>query len=126
MISNELIEIILYVQDMKRMTSFYHEVFNLPISYPVGVSDYSKESWVTFGTGTCALALHSGGKGRIGADTPMIVFGVKDIHFIRSTLVNRGVTLDDVFQAAPGVLVCHGRDPEGNPIALEEHLGSSE
>jgi predicted enzyme related to lactoylglutathione lyase len=57
----------------------------------------------------------------LGQDTPMIVFGVNDIQSVRATLIARGVQLQEIFTAAPGVRVCHGVDPEGNPISLEAH-----
>jgi hypothetical protein len=72
-------------------------------------------------TGACKLALHGGGQKRLGQDTPMLVFGVEDMHTARNTLLARGVQLQEIFSAAPGVWVCHGIDPAGNPLALEAH-----
>lgn len=50
----------------------------------------------------------------------MLVFAVADIAAARGVLIDRGVALEEPFEAAPGVLVCHGRDPEGHPLALQE------
>lgn len=116
-----LIEVILYVQDMQRQVVFYRDVIGLQVTYPSGLADYTPESWVTFATGDCTLALHSGGQGRQGLDTPMIVFGVTDIHAARLDLIRQGVQVKDAFSAAPGVWVAHAIDPEGNPIAIEQH-----
>lgn len=43
------------------------------------------------------------------------------IEVILYVLVERGTQLQEIFSAAPGVWVCHGVDPEGNPISLEAH-----
>ncbi len=115
-----LIEIILYVRDMPRQVAFYRDTIGLEISYPAGLAEYSAENWVTFASGTCSLALHSGGQERLGADTPMLVFGVDDIHSAWQELRARGIQIGEVFSAAPGVWVAHAFDPEGNPIAIEQ------
>jgi len=115
-----LIEVILYVRDMARQVAFYRDMVGLEITYPTGLADYSAENWVTFASGACSLALHSGGQGRLGADTPMLVFGVDDIHSAWQELQARGMQIGEIFSAAPGVWVAHAVDPEGNPIAIEQ------
>jgi predicted enzyme related to lactoylglutathione lyase len=82
--------------------------------------DYTQESWVQIDTGACKLALNAGGSGRVGEDAPMIVFGVADIEVARTTLLARGAVLEEIFDAGGGVKVAQGRDPEGNPISLEQ------
>lgn len=121
MITTGLLEVILYVQEMQKQVTFYRDTLELPILYPDGLADYTNEMWVVLDTGACKLALHGGGQQRLGQDTPMIVFGVADIQAARTTLLARGVNLQEIFSAAPGVWVCHGVDPEGNPISLEAH-----
>ncbi|MGH2607110.1 MAG: VOC family protein [Anaerolineales bacterium] len=116
-----LIEIILYVEDMNREVHFYRDLLGLPVRYPARKADLSAEGWVTLGEGDCVLALHAGGKGRLGEDTPKIVFRVEDIHTARATLSDRGVALREIRRAAPGVWVCDGADPEGHPFSIEEH-----
>ncbi len=101
------------------MVHFYRDTMGLKLQYPHNVDNYEKESWVTFWTGTCTLALHTGGKRRLGEDTPKIVFGVKDIENARGYLNRREVRIGEVRIPAPGVLVCDGFDPEGNPFSLE-------
>jgi CBS domain-containing protein len=115
-----LLEVILYVQDMGAMVHFYRDQLGLEVLEPTDTEDYSAESWVVFDAGAVRLALHSGGERRLGEDTPMIVFAVMDIEAARRTLIARGVEVGAPFEAAPGVLVCHARDPEGRPIALEQ------
>jgi predicted enzyme related to lactoylglutathione lyase len=114
-------EVILYVQDMHAQVRFYRDTLGLAVSYPQGRDDYHDQSWVTFSSGACTLALHGGGQRRQGEDTPMVVFRVADIQSARQTLVAQGVMVGEIFTAAPGVQVCHFHDPEGNPVALEIH-----
>ena len=122
----ELMEIILYVQDMDAQVRFYRDVLGLPVTYPSGLANYGQTSWVTFGTGACTLALHGGGQHNFGQDAPKFVFRVASIYAIRETLLARGVSLGDVFEAAPGTLVVNGLDPEGNKFSLEfSHLSHS-
>ncbi|GAB4152371.1 MAG: hypothetical protein Fur0021_17070 [Candidatus Promineifilaceae bacterium] len=114
-----LMEIILYVQDMDAQVRFYRDILELPVTYPAGLADYGQTSWVTLGTGACTLALHSGGQRDFGRDAPTFVFRVANIHTARETLLARGVSLGDAFEAAPGTWVTNGVDPEGNKFSLE-------
>jgi len=121
MLTTGLMEVILYVQEMNKQVAFYRDNFDLPVLYPSGLADYTEAVWVVLDTGACKLALHGGGQKRPGENTPVLVFGVADIHAARATLLARGVQLQDVFSAAPGVWVCHGVNAEGNPLAIEAH-----
>jgi len=114
-----LIEVILYTKDMNRMVQFYRDVLDLPLSIP-GIREYSNESWVTFQTGSCTLALHSGGNGSNGSDAPKIVFQVEDIKSARFQLLQASVSVSDIRSPAPGRQVCDAKDPEGNPFSIEE------
>ena len=125
MMINGLIEVILYVEDMASQVAFYRDILGLQVLYPAGLNDYGHEHWVTFKTGECILALHSGGRSRQADDegsqrpVPKIVFGVGEILRARGHLLDRGVSLGEARLAAPGVWVCDGRDPEGNPFSIE-------
>jgi predicted enzyme related to lactoylglutathione lyase len=114
-----LIEIILYVQDMAAMVGFYRNVLGLAVQHPQDATDVSQQHWVTFATGACTLALHSGGQEPPAANAPEIVFLVEDVQAARQQLVDRGVAMGEVVAAAPGILVCGGRDPEGHRFAVE-------
>jgi catechol 2,3-dioxygenase-like lactoylglutathione lyase family enzyme len=114
-----LIEVILYVKDMNKMVQFYRDVLDLPLTN-TAVSDHGDENWVTFESGNCQLALHSGGKGDIGADSPKIVFRVQDIKSARFQLLESGVTAGEIRSPAPGISVCDAKDPEGNPFSIEQ------
>lgn len=61
-----LIEVILYIEDMAKQVRFYRDLLGLPVRFPPGKADLSAEGWVTFGEGDCVLALHAGGKRRLG------------------------------------------------------------
>lgn len=118
---SEVMEVILYVQDMNAQVAFYRDVMGFTVAYPSGRSDYGNESWVTLNTGACTLALHDGGKGRLGRDAPKIVFRTSDIEAARRELTARGAKLDEVRSPAPGVSVADGVDPEGNKFSIESH-----
>ncbi len=113
------LEVILSVQDMARRVAFHRDLLGLKVTYSVDVQDYAGQPWVTFDTGACTLALHGGGRGRLGEDAPKIVFRVDDVHAARAQLLTRGVPLSEVRAAASGISVCDGVDLEGNPFSLE-------
>ena len=117
----DLMEVILYVEDMNAQAAFYSHKLGFEITYPQGIDNFADQMWVTLNTGSCTLALHGGGKRRFGTDAPKIVFRVDDILAAREELTNRGVELGEVRSAAPGVWVCDGKDPEGNKISIESH-----
>jgi catechol 2,3-dioxygenase-like lactoylglutathione lyase family enzyme len=121
MFTHGLIEVILYAQDMAAQVAFYRDQLGLTVLYPSEVSNFANEYWVVLDTGACKLILHGGGDRRLGADTPKLVFGVDDIQAARTTLLQRDVAIGDVRSPAPGVLVCDGVDPEGNPFSIEAH-----
>ncbi len=116
----ELMEVIMHVKDMNAQVSFYRDKLGLKLTYPMDSTDFARESWVTFETGSCTLALHDGGRIRLG-ETPShrIVFRTKDIHGARNQLLRTGVSVGDIRSAAPGVWVFEGRDPEGNVFSIE-------
>jgi predicted enzyme related to lactoylglutathione lyase len=117
----ELIELILYVENMSGQVSFYRDKFGFEIKNPQGLADYSNEFWVELDTGNCSLALHAGGKRRFGEDAPKFVFRVGDILAARQLLLDREVEMGEIRSAAPGIWVCDGADPEGNKFSIESH-----
>ena len=114
-----LIEVILYVKDMNKMVQFYRDVLDLRLTDPTLINP-ADENWVTFETGNCLLALHSGGKGDVGTDAPRIVFRVQDIKSARFQLLEAGITVGEIQSPTPGIAVCDARDPEGNSFSIEE------
>lgn len=115
----DLMEVILYVGDMPEAVSFYRDRLGLRIAYPQ-CDDYRSEYWVVFETGSCKLCLHGGGERRQGQDTAKVVFRVPDIQTARAQLVDHGVAMSEVRTPSPGVLVCNGFDPAGNPFSIEQ------
>lgn len=114
-----LLEVIVYAEDMAAMVAFYRDVLELPVTFPADAASYAQEMWVTFDTGGCTLALHGGGQKHWGQETAEVVFLVDDVHAARAALAARGVAMSEVVSAAPGILVCSGRDPEGNRFSVE-------
>jgi predicted enzyme related to lactoylglutathione lyase len=117
----EIMEVILYVEDMDGQVSFYRDKLGFNVKTPLESNDYSNEFWVEFDTGSCSLALHAGGKRRFGQDAPKFVFRVGDILAVRQKLIDQEVEMGEIRSAAPGVWVCDGIDPEGNKFSLETH-----
>jgi catechol 2,3-dioxygenase-like lactoylglutathione lyase family enzyme len=119
----ELMEVILYVQDMNLQVSFYRDVLGLRVKEPKEVDDFGDVFWVELDTGHCTLALHAGGARRVGKDAPKIVFHVADVPAAREELLELDVPMGEVRSPAPGVQVCDGVDPEGNRFSIESRRG---
>jgi catechol 2,3-dioxygenase-like lactoylglutathione lyase family enzyme len=115
----ELMEVILYVQDMNLQVSFYRDVLGLRVKEPEDAGDFGDLFWVEMDTGGCTLALHAGGARRFGKDAPKVVFRVADAPTVREGLLDLDVPMGEVRSPAPGVLVCDGVDPEGNRFSIE-------
>ena len=124
MLVGDLMEVILYVNNMAEAVAFYRDRLGLTVVYPV-CPDYADEYWVVFETGTCKLCLHGGGQGNRDSDKPKIVFHVQDIHDARHELNARGIALSEVRSPSPGVHVCDGVDPAGNPFSIESTAAAS-
>lgn len=114
-----LAEVILYVENMQEMVEFYRDAMGLRIKYPPHLSDFRKEEWVVFETGSCRLCLHSGGRRRLGKDAPSFVFQVADMEIARDELTERGVPMGEPRKVAPNIWICEGEDPEGNRFSIE-------
>ena len=121
-IAGELMEVIVHVHDMNSQVAFYRDKLGLRVSYPAGAEDYSKESWVTLETGRCVLALHGGGRVRVGeSPSHRIVFRTGNIQAARNQLLGKGVKAGEIRSPAPEVQVFEARDPEGNVFSIESH-----
>ena len=123
-IAGELMEVILYVQDMDAQVSFYRDLLGLEVREPLDQGDWTGVHWVELETGSCTLALHAGGQRRLGADAAKIVFRVSDVPAARRHLLQRGVPMGDIRSPAPGVQVADGVDPEGNRFSIESRGGA--
>jgi catechol 2,3-dioxygenase-like lactoylglutathione lyase family enzyme len=112
-------KVILIAIDMDAQVRFYRDTLGLTVAHPAGLDDYADQVWVEFDTGACSLALHGGGKGRLGDDAPKIVFDVDDVTVTREVLLALGVDVGEVFSPAPGIEVAFCRDPEGNRFSID-------
>jgi predicted enzyme related to lactoylglutathione lyase len=116
----EVMEVILYAQDMQAQVEFYRDKLGLQVKAPKSVQDFRDVYWVELDTGACTLVLHGGGQRVLGKDAPKFVFRVTDVEAARTELVKRGVSLSEVRSPAPDVFVCDAVDPEGNKFSIEQ------
>jgi catechol 2,3-dioxygenase-like lactoylglutathione lyase family enzyme len=108
----ELAEIVLYVTDMKRAIRFYRDTVGLEL-------EVESESWTTFRTGGCTLALHLVERRQPGIGEPDPTFVVADAAGERKRLAGADVAVTEIREPAPGVRVFDVRDPDGNRISIE-------
>jgi catechol 2,3-dioxygenase-like lactoylglutathione lyase family enzyme len=102
----ELVEVVVYTQDMERATAFYRDTLGLE-------PDFESEHWTTFRTGACTLALHA------GSEAPDPTFEVIDADAERARLAAAGVDVTEVREPVPGLRVFDVRDPDGNRLSIE-------
>ena len=108
----ELVEVVLYVRDMKRAIRFYRETLGLELAF-------ESEHWTTFRTGACTLALHATDQREPGKGEPDPTFVVADADEERARLAAAGLEVTEIREAAPGVRVFDVHDPEGNRLSIE-------
>ena len=102
----ELVEVIVYTQDMARATAFYRDTLGIE-------PDFESPHWTTFRTGACTLALH------LGSEAPDPTFLVEDLEAARESLAAAGVDVTEIREPAAGLRVFDARDPDGNRFSLE-------
>jgi predicted enzyme related to lactoylglutathione lyase len=102
----ELVEVVVYTEDMARATAFYRDVLGLE-------PDFESPHWTTFRTGGYTLALHP------GSEAPDPTFGVPDAAAERERLIAAGAEVTEIREPAPGLRVFDGRDPDGNRFSIE-------
>lgn len=98
---------VLFTSNMDAMAAFHRDV--------LGLRPKSK-GWQTFDAGACEIALH-GGKSKPGARPPKLAFDVADVAAMRAVLVARGAKMGKVSSAGT-LMLCGGKDPDGNPFGL--------
>jgi predicted enzyme related to lactoylglutathione lyase len=119
--------IILYVQDVERLSAFYRDLFGLAV-----VEEIAGE-WAVLKAGACELALHRAGKPwRVddgeewqAESNVKLVFSVdRDLKELRAELIARGVPMRNIKSYPPLTgLLCDGTDPEGNVFQLAQAKG---
>jgi catechol 2,3-dioxygenase-like lactoylglutathione lyase family enzyme len=102
----ELVEVVVYTQDMARATAFYRDTLGLE-------PDFESPHWTTFRTGACTLALH------LGSEAPDPTFLVDDLDAARGSLEAAGVAVTEIREPIAGVRVFDTRDPDGNRFSIE-------
>jgi catechol 2,3-dioxygenase-like lactoylglutathione lyase family enzyme len=102
----ELVEVVVYTQDMARATAFYRDVLGLE-------PDFESEHWTAFRTGTCTFALHA------GSEAPDPTFQVADVSAERERLIAAGVEVTEIREPVAGLRVFDARDPDGNRFSIE-------
>jgi predicted enzyme related to lactoylglutathione lyase len=116
--------IILYVQDVERLATFYQDAFQLPVVEEI------KGEWAVLRVGVCELALHRVGKPYRVADASSwkvetntkIVFSVtRELNDLRDELIRKGVPMGRI-KSYPGLTgpLCDGTDPEGNVFQVAQ------
>ncbi len=123
----QLNTVILYCENMEQMVDFYKNKLGLKVKYPKDEIEFKDVSWVELDAAPCTLALHHGGKRKIGEDAPELVFEVKeDLQSIREELTEKGIELSEIKEISPGEIATKGRDPEGNEFWIVQYLHSSQ
>jgi predicted enzyme related to lactoylglutathione lyase len=108
----ELVEVVLYVSDMERAIGFYRDTVGLE-------TEFESESWTTFRTGACTLALHLVERRESGVGEPDPTFRVGNAAAERERMSAAGVAVTEIREPVAGVQVFDIRDPDGNRISLE-------
>ena len=111
----ELVEVIVYVRDMRRAIGFYRDVLGLEVTF-------ESEFWTTLATGPCTLALHATDRRERSVAEPDPTFLVADLDGERDRLVAAGVEVTEIREPAPGIRVCDAFDPDGNRFSLESRV----
>src|SRR6185436_6400238 len=106
----QLIEVILYVQNMAEQVHFYGDILGLKVTEPQGAADFSNEYWVVLDGAGFRLVLHGGGQRRLGEDTPNLGFRVDDIQAAREHLIKNGVRAGEIRKPVPTSWVIDCRD----------------
>jgi len=116
--------IILYVQDVEKLKSFYTNIFNLTV-----IEEYQSD-WALLEAGNCKLGLHKIGdkyldssKGTFKFDNnTKIVFEInEDLNKVRTHFINQNVEMREIKTFDNyGYWLCDGEDPEGNVFQLKQ------
>lgn len=113
--------IIIFAGNAVKLASFYQEHFGLK-----AIGELSAE-WAELDAGNCRLAFHQayGMEGAIttptgsGMHPHTIVFTVEDVPAMHQLLVDKGVTMQDIYRNEEiGLVLANGQDPEGHVFQL--------
>ena len=122
--SFSLHSIILYVQNVQHLRSFYTRVFNLEV-----IEEY-QDTWVLLKAGNAHIGLHRIGEQYLDKkaapfkfhnNTKLVLEIKQDIHVLREQLIGQQVAMREIktFENYDYWL-CDGEDPEGNVFQLRQ------
>jgi predicted enzyme related to lactoylglutathione lyase len=114
--------VILYVQDVDRLATFYQQAFGLAVEI--------KGEWSVMDAGPCQLALHRVGKPyrvadpaswQVESNAKLVMIVDRPLAELHAELTAKGVPMGEIKSYPPLTgLLCDGRDPEGNVFQLAE------
>jgi catechol-2,3-dioxygenase len=121
--------VILYVQDVDRLATFYQQGFGLRVVEEI------KGEWSVLDAGPCQLALHRVGKAyrvddpaswEVESNAKLVMTVDRPLPELRAELIAKGVPMGQI-KSYPGLTgpLCDGRDPEGNVFQLAEATTAS-
>jgi predicted enzyme related to lactoylglutathione lyase len=116
--------VILYVQDVERLATFYQQAFGLRVVEEI------KGEWCVLDVGPCELALHRVGEAyrvadpaswEVESNAKLVMTVDRPLAELRAELTAKGVPMGQI-KSYPGLTgpLCDGRDPEGNVFQLAE------
>ena len=116
--------IILFVRDVERLSDFYTGIFQLDLI------EHTPQMWALLKAGNMSIGLHRIGQEylaetddsfRVDNNVKLVFEIFEDIHQLRESLLQSGVTIRDVktFENYDYRL-CDGEDPEGNVFQLKQ------
>jgi predicted enzyme related to lactoylglutathione lyase len=119
-----LSRVILYVQDVERLATFYRNAFSL------SVVEHIKDEWAVLKAGACEIALHRVGEPyrvpdpsawKAASNAKLVMTVDCEIAGVRAELVAKGVAMGEI-KSYPGLTgpLCDGTDPEGNVFQLSQ------
>ena len=119
-----LTRIILFVQDVGRLATFYQEMFGLTLIEEI------KGEWAVLDAGPCQLALHRVGEAyrvadpaswEVESNIKLVMTVDRPLADVRAELTAQGVRMGPIKSYPPLTgRLCDGRDPEGNVFQLAE------
>ncbi len=116
--------IIIFVQNIDKLKTFYADILKLEII------EASGNQWLLLKAGTCNIGLHKIGEDYLDANqndfkvdnNTKIVFELdEDIHHVRQQLIKDNVLIKEVISFDNyDYWLCDGEDPEGNVFQLKQ------
>ena len=121
--------VILYVQDVDRLATFYQQALGLPVVEEI------KGNWSVLAAGPCQLALHRVGKPyrvadpaswQVESNAKVVMTVDRSLAEFRAELTAKGVPMGEI-KSYPGLTgpLCDGKDPEGNVFQLAQLSNAS-